>query len=149
MKIFKKLLVGSVVAVALLFGIGQLGQPVTASASSWHHGTPKILRGKYQGKLPKGSALGFGPISIISADHTVEQASGMPQVYVKNVKYKKYGHYYRIVGHGVKSGMYPGGREDTMYYKKGRALKEQATSEYNQHHHSFKWISKSQILYKK
>ncbi|MFC6253893.1 hypothetical protein ACFP1H_04780 [Secundilactobacillus hailunensis] len=146
MKLWKKCLIGAAIAVGLVVGIGQ---STTVSASSWHHGTPKALRGKYQGKLPKHSALGFGPISIISANHTVDQSSGMPQIYVKNVKYKKYGHYYRIIGHGVKSGMYRGGQEDTMYYKKGRALKEQSTSQYKQHHHSFKWITKSQTLYKK
>ena len=45
--------------------------------------------------------------------------------------------------------MYRGGTEDTMYYKKGHSLKVQPTSQYQQHHHSFKWIGESQILHKK
>ncbi|MCH5463361.1 hypothetical protein HC026_10870 [Lactobacillus sp. LC28-10] len=149
MKLFKNLLIGIALGAAMVFGIGQLSQAPTASASSWHRGTPKVLRGKYQGKLPKGSALGFGPISIIAANHTIDQSSGMPQIYTKNVKYKKYGHYYRIIGHAVKSGMFRGGKMDTMYYKKGHSLKEQPTSEYISHHHSFKWIGKGDILHKK
>lgn len=129
----KHLLSGSLVLVALVGGLAviETQQPTTASAVT--KGTPKALRGKFQYNLPKHSALGFGEIITINAKYLIDQASGMPQVKVKNTYYVKRGKYYHLKGTGIKSGMYLGGTENYMIYRKGKYLKLVPYSYYQKH----------------
>lgn len=94
----------------------------SADAASWHKGTPKVLRGTYQGKRTS-SAEGFGYFYKIASKYYVTQSSNMSQIKTVNLKYKKLRtHVYRIVGHTQKSGMVLGGHSDNVLYRKGKLL---------------------------
>ncbi|KRK89548.1 hypothetical protein [Lentilactobacillus sunkii] len=109
----------TMIATAILtagLGIGAL--TTTANAASWHKGTPSALRGLYQYKLPKNSALGFGTFVRITRNKIEISQSGMSARVIKNVTYHKFGKYYHIHGHRIHMGMYNSGNENLVMYRK-------------------------------
>lgn len=111
----KRLIAG--VAFISFLGMGTVLHEQPVSAAAWHKGTPKALRGLYQYKLPKNSALGFGTYVKISANRVEIGESGMGSQIVINPAYRKVGKYYHLEGHRIKSGMYKSGKENLMMYR--------------------------------
>ena len=102
--------------------IGATFNQSTANASSWHKGTPKILRGTYQGKR-YSSVEGFGYVYEVTKKSFTSQSSNMSPIRTVNLKYKKLHHHiYRLVGHTQKIGMVLGGHNDFVLYRKGNKL---------------------------
>ncbi|MCP9333910.1 hypothetical protein [Lentilactobacillus hilgardii] len=116
---------GFVAGIAALsfVGIGLLSNSQQANAATWHKGTPVTLRGTYQYKLPKGSALGFGTRVKISSKKVEVNESGMPFTKMIHVHYKKTGKSYHIIGYILKAGMNPGGKASWEMYRKGNYFK--------------------------
>lgn len=99
-----------------------LGASVTASAASWHNGTPKAMRGKYQAKIYQQSQ-GFGDEYHITAHTYIYQASNMPQMKATKLRYKKIkAHTWRLKGHIHQSGMLRAGKLDMKIYRKGKSF---------------------------
>lgn len=107
------------VAISLIsITIGQ----ISANASSWHKGTPKELRGTYQGKRIS-DAEGFGYGYTISSKYISYGVSNWPVRDTIHLKYKKIKpHIYRIAGHMLKVGFVPSRHNDDVYYRKGKSL---------------------------
>lgn len=111
--------------LALLMAISltsiSIGQ-ISANASSWHKGTPKELRGTYQGKRIS-DAEGFGYIYEITSKSVGYGVSNWPARETIHVKYKKLRpHIYRLAGHMLKIGFVPSMHDDNVYYRKGKSL---------------------------
>ena len=105
----------------------------TASAATWHKGTPKALRGKYQGKRTS-SVQGFGPAYTLTAKKFDISESNMPDQLVTHLKYKKIGtHLYRLKGHMAKSGFVLGGNMDYAVYRKGKTFASTGYSYHKKH----------------
>jgi len=93
---------------------------ITANASSWHKGTPKALRGKYQ-KHRTSSAEGFGESITVSPKKMTISVSNMSGQYVSHLRYKKVGaHLYRLKGHMAHNGMVLARNVDYAAYRKGK-----------------------------
>ncbi|GAA3624569.1 MULTISPECIES: hypothetical protein [Lactobacillaceae] len=102
--------------IVILFGftLGISGTNVITKASSWHKGTPSLIRGTWSYN-PRGQEWGQYKINRTSY---YSEWMGMPEVKVTGVKYRVLGNYkYELTGHGHKNGMYKGGR-DTIIVKR-------------------------------
>lgn len=100
----------------VLFGLtlGLSSTSMITKASSWHKGTPGLIRGTWSYN-PKGQVWGQYRINRTSY---YSGWMGMPGVKVTGVKYRVLGHYkYELTGHGHKNGMYKGGK-DTIVVKR-------------------------------
>lgn len=105
---------------ALAFG---LAAPVSAQAATWHRGTPKALRGKYQA-VRKTAAQGFADEYRFTAKTFTWAVSNMPLQRHTHLKYRSLGHHlYRLKGHVAKRGIVLAGQRDYVIYKKGKTLK--------------------------
>lgn len=110
-----------VLLITIFLASISIGQ-ISAKASSWHKGTPKELRGTYQGKRTS-EAEGFGYIYTISSKAVVYDVSNWPIRYTIHIKYKKLKrHIYRLAGHMPKSDFVPSRHDDHVYYRKGKYL---------------------------
>lgn len=102
--------------IVILFGftLGISGTNVITKASSWHKGTPSLIRGTWSYN-PRGQEWGQYKINRTSY---YSEWMGMPEVKVTGVKYRVLGNYkYELTGHGHKNGMYKGG-QDTIIVKR-------------------------------
>lgn len=102
--------------IVILFGftLGISGTNVITKASSWHKGTPSLIRGTWSYN-PRGQEWGQYKINRTSY---YSEWMVMPEVKVTGVKYRVLGNYkYELTGHGHKNGMYKGGR-DTIIVKR-------------------------------
>ncbi|WP_054712676.1 hypothetical protein [Secundilactobacillus paracollinoides] len=94
--------------------LGFSSTSMITKASSWHKGTPSLIRGTWSYN-PKGQV--WGQYRIKKASYYSGQM-GMPEVKVTGVKYRALGHYkYELTGNGHKNGMYKGGK-DTIVVKR-------------------------------
>lgn len=110
------------VLIALLCFVGVYEGENTVHAASWHKGTPKVLRGTYQGKR-ESSAEGFGYIYKITSKSYDFNASNWPDRKTINVKNKKLKHnVYLLKGHMKKNGFVLGGKSSMVFYRKGKYL---------------------------
>jgi len=86
------------IIVALTVGISI--PVISANAASWHRGTPRALRGKFQAVKKNSPAEGFKTEYIMSSDKMVIYSSGMPVPTITHFKYRKIGsHKYELKGH--------------------------------------------------
>lgn len=99
----KKVVLTAVTALSFagLFGISN----ANVQASSWHYGTPVVLRGRYSAKHK--SYPQFEDISI-SANKMVYGSQGMPNLTLSRTIYKKSGSNYLIHGWAHSNGGTPG-----------------------------------------
>jgi len=109
----------AVLIAAVALTVGGAGS-VTANAATWHKGTPKALRGKYQ-KHRTSSAEGFGESITITPKKITISVSNLSGQYVSRLKYKKIGsHLYRLKGHMAHNGMVLARNVDYAAYRKGK-----------------------------
>lgn len=100
----------TLVFVAML-GIGG-SVTTTAQASTWHKGTPKVVRGSFQTKK-YGADLTMS--CVIRPKAFIFSASGMPTQVGYNVHYKNLGHHHYIIRYDAKpAGLFKGGKKLTM-----------------------------------
>lgn len=94
-----------------------------ASAATWHKGTPKVLRGKYQ-ELHKTPAQGFASEYTFTTKKFLWGVSNMPLQSHSRLRYQKLGtHLYRLKGHVARRGIVLPMTRDYMIYRKGKTLK--------------------------
>lgn len=112
---------GLVFLVALWGGVG-LTTP--AQAATWHHGTPKQLRGMYQSTTPLGkhSAAGFAPVVTVRAKTFSLSISNNPENLVKHLKYQYVHGHYQFKGTLQHIGFVKGGKVTFGLKKKGHSL---------------------------
>lgn len=110
--------------VGLLGLLGSIGLTVPAQAATWHHGTPKVLRGVYQSTTPIGkhSAAGFAPIVSIKAKTFSLGISNYPEQLVKHLKYRRVHGRYQFKGTMKHIGFVKGGKVTFGLKKKGHNL---------------------------
>ncbi len=124
-----------VLAAVLTTGVATV--PTNASAAKWHKGTPKVIRGTYQGKRTS-AAEGFGYVYKVTSKSFIQQYSNMSQEKSTKLKYKKLkGHTYRLVGHTQKRGMVLGGKFDSVVYQKGHKLALDSYKSYKKHGYKY------------
>lgn len=102
------------IVILFSFTLGLSSTSVITKASSWHKGTPSLIRGTWS----------YNPRGQVWGQYRIKRASyysgwmGMPGIKVTGVKYRALGHYkYELTGHGHKNGIYKGGR-DTIIVKR-------------------------------
>lgn len=104
--------------------------PTSASASHWHKGSPKALRGKFQYKR-QSTAEGFGAMYEVTKWHVEIGISNMPSQTISRLRYKKIGsHLYRLKGHVAKNGLVHAANVDFAVYRKGKTF---ASIDYGYH----------------
>ncbi|MDT6979528.1 hypothetical protein [Levilactobacillus zymae] len=102
----------------------------TASAATWHTGTPKALRGKFQDRH-KTAAQGFATEYTFTAKKFLWGISNMPLQTHSRLRYRKLGaHVYRLKGHVAHRGIVLAMTRDYVIYKKGKTLKLTYYSDY-------------------
>lgn len=118
----KKIKLFKISLLMLLTVIGLSAGSLTVNAASWHHGTPKEIRGLYQGKRTS-QAEGFGYYYTVTSKSFTLAVSNWPLQKDVHLKYKKpRPHVYRLVGHTQKRGIVKGGHSDSVVYRKGKLL---------------------------
>ncbi len=123
-------------AVSLLTA-GATAVPTTANAASWHAGTPKTIRGTYQGHRTS-AAEGFGYIYKVNSKSFTASYSNMPISKSVKIKYKKLKkNTYRLVGHTQKRGLVLGGKFDSVVYQRGHKLALDDYSSYRKHGYKY------------
>lgn len=127
----------SVAAMALLTPM--VAETQTAQAASWHNGTPKAMRGKYQAKK-HSAAQGFGDMYHITAKTYTYDASGMPQIKATKLRYKKISaHTWRLQGKVKTSTAVRFSKLDEKIYRKGKKF---AATDYGSKFSKLSWATK-------
>lgn len=108
----------------LMAMLGGVGVPTGAQAATWHHGTPKHLRGMYQSTTPIGkhSAAGFAPVIEVKAKTFSLSISNDPLQLVKHLKYQHVHGHYQFKGTLQHIGFVLGGKVTFGLKKKGHSL---------------------------
>ncbi len=108
----------------LMTVLGSVGVTTGAQAATWHHGTPKVLRGLYQSTTPVGkySAAGFAPIITVTAKSFGLSISNDPLQLVKHLKYQHVHGHYQFKGMLQHIGFVKGGKVTFGLKKKGHSL---------------------------
>ena len=108
----------------LMTVLGSAGVTTGAQAATWHHGTPKVLRGLYQSTTPVGkhSAAGFAPVITVTAKSFGLSISNNPLQLVKHLKYQHVHGHYQFKGKLQHIGFVKGGKVTFGLKKKGHSL---------------------------
>lgn len=131
--LLKKLHLFDMFLIAVTCLMGFVLTQTNANASSWHKGTPKVLRGTYQGKRTR-SAEGFGYVYKVTQKSFTAQYSNSSPIRIVNLKYKYIKHHvYHFRGHRQHIGMVLGGHEDFVVYLQGNKLLRTSYFEYSKH----------------
>lgn len=91
----------------------------TASAATWHKGTPTALRGKFESTMPKkkAGAAGFAPQLMIYKTNVQSNESNNPLIYTHKLSWRHSGKIYYIKGTTKHNGFVLGGKTTYKIYR--------------------------------
>ncbi|MFC6253348.1 hypothetical protein ACFP1H_01860 [Secundilactobacillus hailunensis] len=113
--------------------------------TSFGLGSPRSLQGNYFAESVPGRSGGGMLITAHSITYT---PSGYTAFKANNLKWHKYGKYYRVQGHVNQNSYHAGYKEDYMYYRQGNQLKVLTYGQYK-HNRSFKGVTPFKLVHQR
>lgn len=116
---------------------------IVLKLTSFGVGAPSSLVGTYSAASVPGRS---GGVIVIDSRSITYTPSGYTAFKAKNLRWHKYGKYYRIRGQVAKNAYHSGYKIDNMYYRKANQLKYLTYDQYKENHHSFKGVTPFKLV---